>query len=100
MCARGVDDDKRREGAGVQWLDRSNFRAEHLPYELRVGGNRPGSGELWRDFDGALERLAIAASGTDVTAVAHAFRDVGEALLDVADELDRDDSWQIGSRAG
>ena len=36
------------------------------------GGNRPGAGELWRDFDAALDRLVIAVSGTEVTAVAHA----------------------------
>jgi excisionase family DNA binding protein len=86
--------------AGVQWLGRSGFRADSFPYELRPGGNRPGSDELWQDFDAALERLAMAASGTEVAAVAHAFHEVGEAMLDVADELERDDSWQAGSRAG
>ena len=49
--------------AGVQWLGRSGFRADSFPYELRPGGNRPGSDELWQDFDAALERLAMAASG-------------------------------------
>ncbi len=86
--------------AGVQWLGRSGFRTDSFPYELRPGGNRPGSDELWQDFDAALERLAIAASGTEVAAVAHAFRELGGAMLDVADELEHDDSWQVGSRAG
>ena len=86
--------------AGVQWLGRSGFRVDSFPYELRPGGNRPGDDELWRDCDAAMERLAMAASGTDLVAVAQAFRDVGEALLDVADELEQDDSWQVGERAG
>lgn len=86
--------------AGVRWSGRTGFRVEGFPYELRPGGNRPDPGDLWQDFDAALERLAMAASGTDVVAVAHAFRDVGETLLEVADELERDDSWQLGSRAG
>lgn len=84
--------------AGVQWLGRSNFQADSFPYELRPGGNRPASDELWQDFDAALERLAIAASGTDVTAVAHAFRELGDALLDVANELERDGRWQPSER--
>ena len=86
--------------AGVEWLGRSGFHVDSFPYELRTGGNRPGSDELWHDCDAAMERLAIAASGTDLVAVAHAFRDVGDSLLDVADELERDDSWQVSSRAG
>ena len=86
--------------AGVQWLGRSGFHTDSFPYELRPGGNRPGPDELWRHFDAALERLGIAASGTEVATVAHAFRELGEAMLDVADELERDDSWQAGSRAG
>jgi len=59
-----------------------------IAFGVAAGGNRPGSDELWQDFGAALERLAMAASGTDVAAVAHAFHEVGEAMLDVADELD------------
>jgi excisionase family DNA binding protein len=86
--------------AGVQWLGRSGFCVDSFPYELRPGGNRPGSDGLWQDCDAAMERLAIAASGTELVPVAQAFRDVGEALLDVADQLERDDSWQSGLRDG
>lgn len=75
-------------------------RSERLEPELRRGGNRPGSDELWQDCDAAMERLAIAASGTDLVAVADAFRGEGEALLEVADELARDDSWQVESSSG
>jgi len=86
--------------AGVRWSPRTNFGHEVFPYEVRAGGNRPGSGQLWRDVDAALDRLVIAVTGTEVSAVAHSFRELGEALLEVADELEHDDSWQAGSRAG
>lgn len=86
--------------AGVQWVGRSNFRVDSFPYELRPGGNRPGAEELWQDFDAVLERFVIATSGTDLVAVANAFRELADALLDVADELERDDSWHAGSEAG
>ena len=86
--------------AGVRWSPRTDFGLEVFPYEVRAGGNRPGGDELWRDVDVALDRLVIAVTGTEVSAVAHAFAEVGEALLAVADELARDDRWQVGSRAG
>lgn len=86
--------------AGVQWLGRSGFRVDSFPYELRPGGNRPGSDEVWQDCDAAMERLAMAASGTELVAVARAFRDLGAALLDVVDQLERDDSWRVESSSG
>jgi excisionase family DNA binding protein len=86
--------------AGVRWSPRTDFGLEVFPYEVRAGGNRPGNEELWRDVDSALDRLVLAVTGTEVDAVAHTFRDVGEALLDVAEQVERDDSWQVGSRAG
>lgn len=86
--------------AGVRWSPRTDFGHEAFPYEVRAGGNRPGAAEVWRDVDAALDRLVLAVTGTEVSAVAHSFRELGEALLDVADQLDRDDSWQVRERAG
>jgi excisionase family DNA binding protein len=86
--------------AGVRWSPRTGFGREVFPYEMRAGGNRPASDQLWRDVDAAIDRLVIAVTGTEVSAVAHSFRELGEALLVVADELDQDDSWQLGSKAG
>lgn len=86
--------------AGIRWSPRPNFGLEVFPYEVRAGGNRPGAAELWRDVDAGLERLVIAVTGTEVSAVAHSFREAGAALEAVADELERDESWQVGSRAG
>jgi excisionase family DNA binding protein len=86
--------------AGVRWSPRTDFGLELFPYEVRAGGNRPGGDELWSGVDAALDRLVIAVTGTEVSAVAHSFRGVGDTLLAVAAELERDDSWHVGSKAG
>jgi excisionase family DNA binding protein len=85
--------------AGVSWKGRSDFGPDRWPYELRPNGNRPRRKGLWAQFDAAVEALAIAMTGHDVTAVAEGFREVGDALHAVADELERDDSRRAGYRA-
>ena len=86
--------------AGVSWKGRSDFGSDRLPYELRPNGNRPRRRGLWDQFDAAVEALAITMTGHDVTAVAEGFREVSDALRVVADELERDDRWRVGYRAG
>jgi excisionase family DNA binding protein len=86
--------------AGVSWKGRSDFGPDRWPYELRPNGNRPRRKGLWDHFDAAVEALAITMTGHDVTAVAEGFREVGDALHAVADELERDDSWAAAYRAG
>ena len=75
------------EVAEVRWRSKTDM-AEFLPYELKRGGNRPGPAEMWEEFDAAFERLSITATGTDIVAVAHVFREVWAALRTVADELE------------
>ena len=75
------------EAAGVRWRSKTDM-AELFPYELKRGGNRPGPAEMWEEFDAAFERLSITATGTDIVAVAHVFREVWAALRAVADELE------------
>ena len=86
--------------AGVTWKGRSDFGPDRWPYELRPNGNRPGRRGRWDQFDAAVESLAITMTGHDVTAVAEGFREVGDALHAVGDELERDDSWGVGYRTG
>jgi excisionase family DNA binding protein len=81
------------ETAGVRWRSKTDI-ADGLPYELRPGGNRPGPAERWEEFDAAFDRLGITATGTDIVAVAHGFREVWDALRRVADTLDADEQWQ------
>jgi len=85
------------EAAGVGWRPKANL-ADELPYELRPGGNRPGNGELWAEFDATFERLAITATGSDIIAVANGFREAGDALGKVADEFEGDDEWRAWER--
>lgn len=85
------------EKAGIRWRPRTDL-ANKLPYELKHGGNRPGPDEMWEDFDAAFERLSITATGTDITALAQAFREVYDALREVADDLANDDQWQVWER--
>ena len=75
------------EVAGVRWKSWTHI-ADFLPYELKRGGNRPGAPEVWEEFDDAFERLSITATGTDIVAVAYAFREVWAVLRSVADELE------------
>jgi excisionase family DNA binding protein len=86
--------------AGVRWSPRTDFGLDAFPYEVRAGGNRPDGDEVWRAADAALDRLLLAVTGTEVSAVAHGFRELGEALLAAADKLEQDDRWQVGSRVG
>jgi excisionase family DNA binding protein len=87
------------EAAGVRWRSKTDM-AELLPYELKRGGNRPGPAEMWEEFDAAFERLSITATGTDIVAVAHVFREVWAALRVVADELDSGGRSQGDSGGG
>ena len=87
------------EAAGVRWRSKADM-AEFLPYELKRGGNRPGPAEMWEEFDAAFERLSITATGTDIVAVAHVFREVWAALRVVADELEGGERSQGDSGGG
>lgn len=85
------------DAAGVRWRSKADL-ADGLPYEPQRDGSRPGTAPIWEEFDAAFERLAITATGTDIVAVAHAFREVSDALLKVADEFDGDADWQASER--
>jgi excisionase family DNA binding protein len=86
--------------AGVRWSPRTDFGLDAFPYEVRAGGNRPAGNEVWSEVDAALDRLLLAVTGTEMSAVAYSFRELGDTLLEIADQLESDDSWQVGSRAG
>lgn len=85
---------------GMRWQPPSSFGWNDLPYELRPDGNRPDEPELWEKFDAAVERLSITLSGTDVRAVADGHAELRDTLLDVADQLEGDDSRQEAIWAG
>lgn len=86
--------------AGVQWVPRSGFMVNGPPWELRAEGNRLGSDELWARFDSALTHVQIAVTGTDLSAVAHGFREMSKGLHEVADALEDDGVERALSRPG
>jgi hypothetical protein len=57
---------------GVRWRPKADV-ADELPYELQRTGNRPGPAKMCEEFDGALERLDITVTGTDIVSVAEGF---------------------------
>lgn len=73
--------------AGATWAGRDDWGPERLPYEMRPGGNRPGSDGLWDGFDAAFAELGSAIAGRDILTVGLAFRKAADELLDVADQL-------------
>lgn len=85
---------------GLRWRGAAAFGWENLPYELRPDGNRPGEPEFWQDFDAAVERLSITASGTEVAAVADGRAELRDALLDVADRLEDTQTNTSSRRVG
>jgi hypothetical protein len=85
------------ETVGVRWRPKTDL-ADGLPYELTPSGNRPGPAAMWEEFDAAFERLSITATGTDIVAVAHGFREVWDALRKAADELEGDEEGQAWER--
>ncbi len=74
--------------AGATWNGRDDWDFEHLPYEVRPGGNRPTRPGLWDAFDSAFAQLGEAMGGRDIVALARAFRKAGVELMAVADRLE------------
>jgi hypothetical protein len=74
------------EAAGVpelRWDPTPQRRETSLSYELRPDGNRPGSAELWEEYDGVVAQIADAQAGADYPPIAHGF----QALADVLERL-------------
>ncbi len=71
----------------TRWAGDVDMGPDRLPYELRPGGNRPVREGLWDRFDTSVTVLKQAADQTDILAVAQAFRDAGDELLAVVNQL-------------
>ena len=73
--------------AGGSWEGRDDWKPEDFPHEIRPGGNRPRRDGLWGRFDAAATALGNAMQGSDIIALAGAFRTTADELLAVADQL-------------
>jgi excisionase family DNA binding protein len=86
--------------AGGVWEGRADWKPEDFPYEVRPGGNRPRRDGLWDRFDAAATALGNAMQGTDIVALAGAFRTTADELLAVADQLADGDFRRADSNVG
>ena len=75
----------------TRWAGHVDMGPDRLPYEVRPGGNRPSRDGLWDRFDASATVLQAAAAGTDIVAVAQAFREAADELLAVANQLAEQD---------
>ena len=86
--------------AGGVWEGRDDWKPEDFPHEIRPGGNRPRRDGLWDRFDVAATALGNAMQGTDIIALAGAFRTTADELLAVADQLADGDFRRADSNVG
>jgi hypothetical protein len=74
--------------ASLRWNPVTEPGPKGLTYELRPGGNRPGPGDLWTEFDRAVDALADSQAGDDFARVADAYRHLGQIAIRLAGAID------------
>jgi hypothetical protein len=74
----------------LAWSPAKPKRNVSLSYELRPGGNRPGSPELWNEFDATVQRLSEAQSGEEYGPIVDAFHALADVLSRLADSVDEE----------
>lgn len=74
----------------LAWTPAKPKRGVSLSYELRPGGNRPGSAALWGRFDAAVEQLLEAETGDQYGPIVQAFQKLSDVLYDLADSVDEE----------
>jgi len=77
--------------AGLLWRPVPGAENAAPPYELRPGTGRRGPADLWERFDGAVETLNLAITGSDAGRVADAFGEMAQAAGALAREIGRQD---------
>jgi hypothetical protein len=77
--------------AGLLWRPIPGAQGAQPPYELRAGTGRRGPEELWEQFDGAVQALNHAITGTNVAGVARAFGALASAAGALADAIEAED---------
>jgi hypothetical protein len=77
--------------AGLLWRPIPGAQGAQPPYELRAGTGRRGPAELWEQFDGSVETLNHAITGTNVAGVARAFGALASSAGALADAIEAED---------
>jgi hypothetical protein len=81
---------RKADAAGFEWPPHRKAGSKP-PYELQPGTGRRGPDDLWRSFDGSVEALNRAASGTDLIEVARAYDDIARVAQALADAVECED---------
>jgi hypothetical protein len=76
------------DAAELAWPPLPAAREMNLSYELRRGGTRHGSLELWERFDAAVGELGAALEGVALSAIARAFTNLADVAHTLADEIE------------
>jgi hypothetical protein len=77
--------------AGLLWRPIPGAQGAHPPYELRPGTGRRGPERLWQRFDGAVEELNHAITGTNVRLVGRKFGELASTVAALAEAVEAED---------
>lgn len=77
--------------AGLLWRPVPGAEDAAPPYELRPGTGRRGPRKLWERFDGAVNALNQAITGSNAAVVADAFGECAEVAGELAEAVRRED---------
>jgi excisionase family DNA binding protein len=73
----------------VRWDDEPLDAEFGLSYELRPGADRPGSPELWDEFDRRVMKLIDATEAGRAGTISAALNELAVTLYDITEELER-----------
>jgi hypothetical protein len=77
--------------AGLLWRPIPGAQGAQPPYELRPGTGRRGPERLWQRFDGAVEELNHAITGTNVRLVGRKFGELASTVAALAEAVEAED---------
>ncbi len=81
--------------AGLLWRPLPGAQGAQPPYELRQDTGRRGPAQLWEHFDGAVQELNHAITGTNVSQVGRRFGELASAAAALAEAVEAEDQQAL-----